>query len=483
MRSLGLLGATCACGLWACSAINSPAEPILHGSGSGAGAGLATVSTATGTSSTSANGAGGGMMMPKCGDGKLGGTEQCDDGKESATCNADCTKANCGDMKLNATAGEQCDEGAMQTATCEITCKKPVCGDGTVNLLATEECEPGLADACCDAGCKALATCAAPQAITLTPMGASQLGKIACAATALKQVPSAVCGNAMAMAGAGSDRVFKLTVPSSSAVTIKLDATFDGMLRLLAKPCDLATEQPGGAADGSGCVNATMGKGVETLSYPALCAGDYFLVVDGVGDMDAGTFTLDVELKPTTNPIVNGGFENAYQGWTIQQLLSPQAMIAGIAKNGQQILQGQPVQDFAKMVTMPAQGPQFPNVYQATEGTSVAFYSESGPGDQHVFQDVIVSGCTLKFDISWKNYAPQGFQPNQFVAVNLRDPATNMILDQPLLTKAVDPMMQQLMKPIQFDMKKYVNKKIRVEVETYGNNGFLHAAYDNFRIE
>ncbi|MEL6545402.1 MAG: hypothetical protein AAFQ82_12300 [Myxococcota bacterium] len=51
-----------------------------------------------------------------CGDGFTwnidGGAEQCDgSGVNTVDCNADCTTATCGDGKLNAVAGEQCDDG------------------------------------------------------------------------------------------------------------------------------------------------------------------------------------------------------------------------------------------------------------------------------------------------------------------------------------------------------------------------------------
>jgi hypothetical protein len=471
-RSLGLLvlGGLLA---GACSVVNSPEEPI----GSNAGGGAFTASATSGAS-TSASGAGGGVA-PKCGDGKLNGSEQCDDGKESAACNVDCSKAACGDGKINAAAGEDCDESGMQSATCEASCKKPACGDGTVNLSAMEECEPGAADVCCASGCKAMATCMAPQAIALGQMGTSMTGKVACAATALKQVPAATCG--AGMSGAGSDRVFAFKVTQSSAATIRLDGNFDGLIRLLSKPCDLASEVPGGAADGTGCINAVSGKGMETLSYQVLCPGDYVIVVDGVGEMDAGTFTLEVELKPITNPIVNGGFEQNYQGWTIQQIQSPQAIVAGIAKSGQVIQKMQPVLDFAKNVSIPVQSPAFPQAYTATEGTQVAIYAENGPGNQRVYQDVIVAGCTLKWDLMYKSQT--GFTGGQLVSVNLRDPATNMILEQPFVTKPGDPLQQPNMKAYQLDVKKYANKKIRIEVEVFGTLNYMDAAYDNFRIE
>ena len=45
----------------------------------------------------------------ECGDGLVEGAEACDDGGESATCDANCTLAQCGDGTLNLTAGEECE--------------------------------------------------------------------------------------------------------------------------------------------------------------------------------------------------------------------------------------------------------------------------------------------------------------------------------------------------------------------------------------
>jgi cysteine-rich repeat protein len=50
-------------------------------------------------------------------------TEACDDGSESATCNADCIPATCGDGTVNATAGEACDDGNLVAGDgCDPTC-------------------------------------------------------------------------------------------------------------------------------------------------------------------------------------------------------------------------------------------------------------------------------------------------------------------------------------------------------------------------
>ena len=51
---------------------------------------------------------GAGGVSPECGDGATEPGEACDDGGETATCNADCTLAACGDGVFNRLA-EQCE--------------------------------------------------------------------------------------------------------------------------------------------------------------------------------------------------------------------------------------------------------------------------------------------------------------------------------------------------------------------------------------
>lgn len=60
-----------------------------------------------------------------CGNGTIDPGEDCDDGGESATCNADCTVASCGDGVVNATAGEACDTVSPTAACDSSTCLAP----------------------------------------------------------------------------------------------------------------------------------------------------------------------------------------------------------------------------------------------------------------------------------------------------------------------------------------------------------------------
>jgi MYXO-CTERM domain-containing protein len=75
-------------------------------------------------------------------------------GGETAICDTDCTPAMCGDMVVNMTAMEDCDAG-METAACDDDCTDAVCGDGHVNALAGEGCDDGNTTAGdgCDGAC------------------------------------------------------------------------------------------------------------------------------------------------------------------------------------------------------------------------------------------------------------------------------------------------------------------------------------------
>jgi cysteine-rich repeat protein len=68
--------------------------------------------------------------------------EACDAGKQTATCNADCTLAICGDGKWNPAADEQCDTSG-NSESCNHDCTPSLCGDGIANSFAGEQCDDG----------------------------------------------------------------------------------------------------------------------------------------------------------------------------------------------------------------------------------------------------------------------------------------------------------------------------------------------------
>jgi alpha-tubulin suppressor-like RCC1 family protein len=66
---------------------------------------------------------------PRCGDRFLNGTlgvETCDDGQNTARCNADCTLSRCGDGIVNPLAGETCETGGdLDAGGCNPDCTLP----------------------------------------------------------------------------------------------------------------------------------------------------------------------------------------------------------------------------------------------------------------------------------------------------------------------------------------------------------------------
>ena len=76
-----------------------------------------------------------GRCVPElCGNGTVDPDEACDDGGESATCDADCTPVECRDGVRNATAGEECDDGnASNNDNCTNECRLASCSDGFRN--------------------------------------------------------------------------------------------------------------------------------------------------------------------------------------------------------------------------------------------------------------------------------------------------------------------------------------------------------------
>ena len=89
--------------------------------------------------------------MPLCSNGvvELNAGEQCDDANANANddCTNVCVAAVCGDSIVwNQGAGsEACDEGG-ETATCNADCSVPFCSNGVVELNAGEECDDGGLD-------------------------------------------------------------------------------------------------------------------------------------------------------------------------------------------------------------------------------------------------------------------------------------------------------------------------------------------------
>jgi MYXO-CTERM domain-containing protein len=91
-----------------------------------------------------------------CGDGIVAGSEDCDTMGESATCDADCTFAVCGDSTPNVSAMEACDDGNnVDCDGCRGNCLAIETGCGDTFVCGIEACDDGnlVDNDGCDSNC------------------------------------------------------------------------------------------------------------------------------------------------------------------------------------------------------------------------------------------------------------------------------------------------------------------------------------------
>ena len=130
----------------------NPPDPSTSGLGT-----TTTTDPVTDTSSADGMSESGGPPA-QCGNGVVEEGEDCDEGAESAACNADCTTATCGDGHVNPAAGEICDDGNDDSEDgCNAMCMPGDCGDGVV--VAPETCDDANQDQTDDCVACQAATC------------------------------------------------------------------------------------------------------------------------------------------------------------------------------------------------------------------------------------------------------------------------------------------------------------------------------------
>ncbi len=160
------------------------------------------------------------------------------------------------------------------------------CGDGV--LSGSEDCDDGNLDDDdgCDSQCAIEGSCQQPVALPEQSSDASVVvWTISRATSGNSQVGLAACDGQSR--GSGPDRIYSFTTTDDRDLTVSVEADFPHAVRLLKAPCDLGDEvhepdQPDGCA-ASGA-----------LFFPSLGPGSYYVVVDGAGASDAGSFSLTV---------------------------------------------------------------------------------------------------------------------------------------------------------------------------------------------
>jgi hypothetical protein len=191
---------------------------------------------------------------------------------------------------------------------------------------------------------------------------------------------------------------------------------------------------------------------------------------------------------PARAQIVNGSFEDDYNGWTLKESSGiPCFGTWGIAATGFTLLPSAVVFDFDDMVPCSQSSSGLPITYTATDGNKLAFQLQGGAPELHrMYQDIAVgAGSTLHWDMQYSNHAA-GFDPaNQYLAVRIRDSSSDVIREDLFITSPGDPQTNPDHPKLTHYSKSlaaYAGMTVRLSVDMQVNLDFLDAQFDNFRL-
>ena len=273
---------------------------------------------------------GGNNASHACGDGIVNGTEECDDGNTisgdgcSSVCKTEVGK--CGDGIVDV-ATESCDDGNRTSGDgCSANCQietSATCGNGVVdsgegcddhNTAAGDGCsascqvEAGYtctgSPSVCTTGQSTAGTCAQPIVVTLTNGTGTGTGDTT---TMTNQVNGDCDG--FPDDSEGQDQIFTFTLAHAADVDIELDSTFDAVVRVMTTACDTTT-QVSDHIWHDGCSDQVLFDTGESFTAQSLPAGTYYIVINGVTDTDAGTFSFTVTAGASTAVCGNGVYDD-----------------------------------------------------------------------------------------------------------------------------------------------------------------------------
>lgn len=207
----------------------------------------------------------------RCGDGDIDGDEECDDENPNTGdgCDAACTIE----------PGFACNGEPSECAS--------TVGNGRID--PGEECDDGNVesdDGCSNTG-KIEGSCNAPVLVELKPNSdGTYVGRIESSTSGGgNQLDAADCDGDEV--GGGPDRIFQIELPAAVDLRVRVESTFNPIVRVLEAPCDLDEEL---ACENDGGVGAQ-----EDLRISNLAAGTYYIAVDGAQSTQRGDFTLRIE--------------------------------------------------------------------------------------------------------------------------------------------------------------------------------------------
>ncbi len=183
----------------------------------------------------------------------------------------------------------------------------------------------------------------------------------------------------------------------------------------------------------------------------------------------------------SANPIVNGSFENNFNGWTIA---SNTCGIWVIGNAGQTLNANQTIFNYGTGSNSQVTYPQgLPLTFNPTDGTKMAAFFQNCGATHRLYQDVTLpsGNVNLKFDLSYRNFAAN-FSSSQYTAVEIRNPITNALLQTLFKTNTGDPQSIPFTS-FSYNLSAYAGQTVRIQlVDAVINSNPLNVFIDNVKV-
>lgn len=210
---------------------------------------------------------------------------------------------------------------------------------------------------------------------------------------------------------------------------------------------------------------------------------------DAAVPIDALVDAAPVDAAPDAGPVdpfVNGSFEQNYDGWTLaEDSGNPTVGFWGISP-ATTFAAGTTVHDYHDNVDgIPQCFMVGMNVVQPTDGTLAAFNAQNGPERHLLSQDVTLppTAKMLTFSIAYSVVSQQFDTTSQFLAVEVRDPASDAILGNLFITDPTTaPPLTLPMTPMSASIEQYAGQTVRITVDVQAHLNCLFTVVDDFRV-
>lgn len=192
--------------------------------------------------------------------------------------------------------------------------------------------------------------------------------------------------------------------------------------------------------------------------------------------------------------IANGSFESGYSGWTLTEAVYDPATSPAFDPTGGTWGLGADLTvldstnpfafDYNNGISVLQTTPGLPITWHATDGSQVAFHLQNQSGRQTLSQDFFLPAAAthIAWDMQYTDHlgAWDPFLDN-FVAVNLIDPATNNLLAALFRTRPGIEPPSIPMTAFSVDVSAFAGSFVRIEVELK-NLWVIDLALDHFRV-